>query len=169
MPICGLARRIHATVNRIPGMISGMTESAKKTDLERRVGALVHPRECRAEHEREERRTGRELNRGPEQPPGVAAAVGHGIVADREDGIRRRRLRRAEALPEQESKRDHGDVDREGDARADHDPLPVEAARLTGTGWLGCYLAPPLLMWVVVVVIVRLMVVRHARILTEDK
>jgi hypothetical protein len=33
MPICGLARRIHATVNRMEGMTSGMSESAKKTVL----------------------------------------------------------------------------------------------------------------------------------------
>src|SRR5438132_14059048 len=33
MPICGLARRIHATVKRIDGMTSGMRDSAKKNDL----------------------------------------------------------------------------------------------------------------------------------------
>ena len=33
MPIRGLASRIHATVKRIEGMTSGMSESAKKTDL----------------------------------------------------------------------------------------------------------------------------------------
>ena len=38
MPIFGLARRIQATVNRIPGMTSGMMESAKKIDLN---GVLV--------------------------------------------------------------------------------------------------------------------------------
>ena len=38
MPIFGLARRIQATVNRIPGMTSGMRESAKKIDLN---GVLV--------------------------------------------------------------------------------------------------------------------------------
>ena len=94
--------------------------------LERRIGPLVHPRERRAEHEGEERGAEREFDRVPEQPPGVAAAVGGGVVAEREDGFPRRRLRRAEALPEEEAERDDGKVDREGDRHADHDPLPVE-------------------------------------------
>lgn len=38
MPIFGLPSRIQATVNRMPGMISGMMESAKNSDLN---GVLV--------------------------------------------------------------------------------------------------------------------------------
>ncbi len=38
MPICGLARKIQATVNRIPGITRGINESAKKTPLK---GVLV--------------------------------------------------------------------------------------------------------------------------------
>ena len=38
MPIFGLASRIHATVNRIAGMTSGMSDSAKNSDLN---GVLV--------------------------------------------------------------------------------------------------------------------------------
>jgi hypothetical protein len=37
-PIFGLPSRIQATVNRIPGMMSGMIESAKNSDLN---GVLV--------------------------------------------------------------------------------------------------------------------------------
>ena len=37
-PIFGLPRRIHATVKRIPGMMSGITESAKNRPLN---GVLV--------------------------------------------------------------------------------------------------------------------------------
>ncbi len=38
IPILGLPSRIHATVNRIPGMISGMIDRAKKSVLN---GVLV--------------------------------------------------------------------------------------------------------------------------------
>ena len=43
MPICGLARRIHATVKRIDGMTSGISESAKKRVLNGvLVRSLIH-------------------------------------------------------------------------------------------------------------------------------
>ncbi len=43
MPICGLASRIHATVNRIEGITSGMSESAKEIDLNGVfVRSLIH-------------------------------------------------------------------------------------------------------------------------------
>ena len=126
IPICGLARKIHDTVNRIDGMTSGMSESAKKMRLERRVRSLVHPRQRRAEQEGKDRRAERELHRCPEQPQRGRGPIRRGVVAEREDRVGRRRLRGAEALPEKKAKRNDGDVDREGDGNTEHDPFPVE-------------------------------------------
>ena len=43
MPILGLASSIHATVNKIPGIMSGISESAKNSDLKGvLVRSLIH-------------------------------------------------------------------------------------------------------------------------------
>jgi hypothetical protein len=45
MPICGLARKIQETVNRIDGITSGISESAKKMDLKGVfVRSFIHAR-----------------------------------------------------------------------------------------------------------------------------
>ena len=133
MPICGLARKIQATVNRIDGMTSGMSESAKKSVLNGVfVRSFIHASVVPSTNAKTAVPQ-RELNRGPEQPQRVGAAVGRGVVAEREDRVDRRRLRRAEALPQQKAERNDGDVDREGDASANHDPLPVERRGADGT------------------------------------
>ena len=67
MPICGLARRIHATVNRIEGMTSGMSESAKNIVLNGVLvrsfihASVVPSRNAKIGGAR------RELDRGPER------------------------------------------------------------------------------------------------------
>src|SRR5262249_33330495 len=97
--------------------------------LERRVGALVHPGEQRAEHKGEERRAGRELERVPEQQPGLLRGVGFAVVAEGEPRRLGRALRREEALPEEKGERHHAEVQRERDAGADDQPLESEARR----------------------------------------
>ena len=102
--------------------------------LERRVGALVHPRERGADDERERRDAGGELERVPEQPRGVGIRIGRDVVAEREDRRLGGRLRGEEALPEQEAERDDRDVDRERHAGSDDDPLPLERVALLRCG-----------------------------------
>src|SRR5258706_16158923 len=96
------------------------------------VGALVQPCERRADDEGEARSADGELDRVPEEPRGLGAAVRLGVVAERE--LRRLvgGLGREEALPDEEAQRDERDVDRDRNAQGDDDPAPLEAAPLAG-------------------------------------
>ena len=100
--------------------------------LERRVGALVHPREQRANAERQRRRAGGEAKRVAEEEPRVGGTVGFAIVAEGEHGRLGGTLRREETLPQQESKRHHAQIQREHHASRDDQPLRVEPGRRRG-------------------------------------
>ena len=123
MPIFGLASRIHATVNRMPGMMSGMIESAKNSVLNGvLVRSFIHASAVPSD-EREQRGADRELQRVPEEPRGLGAAVGLAVVVERELRRRARRLRREEALPQQEH--------RAAPARARRPARPARRSRAT--------------------------------------
>ena len=93
MPIFGLASMIHATVNRMPGMTSGMIASAKNSVLN---GVLVRSfiqASAVPTHEREHRGADGELQRVEEQPGVLAAEIGGAEILQRE--LRRRGWRSA--------------------------------------------------------------------------
>ena len=94
MPIFGLASRIHDTVNRIPGMISGMIESAKNKALHGvLVRSLIQAKKVPIS-ERNRRGAKRKLQRIEKQPVGLKAGIGVEIILQRELRGRARGLRR---------------------------------------------------------------------------
>ena len=75
---------IHDTVNRMPGITSGMIESAKNSVLN---GVLVRSfiqASAVPTHEREHRGADRELHRIEEQAGGLGAEIGAAEIVERE-------------------------------------------------------------------------------------
>ena len=133
-PIFGLASMIHATVNRMPGMTSGMMASAKNSVLN---GVLVRSfiqASAGADDERQHRGADGELQRVEEQPRVVAAQIGGAEILQRELRRRGGALRREKTLPQQEHERDEGEPDDQRDRNADQQPFRIEPRHGSGQG-----------------------------------
>src|SRR5262249_49775179 len=96
--------------------------------LERRVGALVHPGEQRPQREGEQRRPGGELERAPEEEPGLLRSIGVAVIAERELRGLGRALRRERPLQQKGGARHHGGV-KGGRTQNPNKPPPKRGGR----------------------------------------
>ena len=131
-PIFGLASMIHDTVNRIPGITSGMMASAKNSVLN---GVLVRsfiqarPVPTQSESTAAPTANSRELTK---QTRVVAVQIGGAEILQRELRRRGRGLRREKALPQQEHERHQREPDDQRHRHTDQHPFRIEPRRGSG-------------------------------------
>ena len=129
IPICGLARRIQATVKRIDGMTSGMSESAKNNDLNGvLVRSFIHASAVPTTNEKSDAPKAKRIDvpnsRSVSLVPYAARRSSPSVHTDGVAavcGVRKLcHSRNASGITAM--------YDRERDACADHDPLPLEVS-----------------------------------------